>query len=387
MRSDLFAVATAAVVVCSPLASQGRTVDLTGQPTSSLHEPFTNVGGLAEVSTDVAILTDLIEQRLVRVDLRTGEVRNIGRQGSGPGEWRLAMSVLRGKDGQLMVPDVMLGRMHVVSGDGKITSSTPMTAGTAASAGSPLFVPQGVDNAGRLYYTGAPVSRDGAPVDQVPILRTTLGSKGPPDTLAMIPTGTVFRMDRESPEAEITSSGPKPFSPRVEWSVLPNGGVAIVHHSPYRVEIRTGARPIIGPEVAYTPVPVGKAERDGYREQRRNATGMIVMGGGSQSGVQTRAAPVDGNNIPDTQFPKVLPPFLPGDAVVVAPSGEIWVRRTAPASAPTVTYDIFSPTTGARIGTAKLRPHSRVVAFGQNSAYVVRQDPVDDLLYVERYAI
>jgi hypothetical protein len=39
------------------------------------------------------------------------------------------------------------------------------------------------------------------------------------------------------------------------------------------------------------------------------------------------------------------------------------------------------------VGKATLKPNSVVVGFGQGAVYVARQDPEDDLRYLEKYAL
>ena len=69
----------------------------------------------------------------------------------------------------------------------------------------------------------------------------------------------------------------------------------------------------------------------------------------------------------------------------ISPDGEIWVLRTRPASDKVPTYDIFN-STGQLTGKATLKPNSAVVGFGAGAVYVARQDPEDDLRYLEKYA-
>ena len=69
----------------------------------------------------------------------------------------------------------------------------------------------------------------------------------------------------------------------------------------------------------------------------------------------------------------------------VSPEGEIWVLRTRPASDKAPKYDIFN-SAGQLIGKATLKPNSSVVGFGSGVVYVARQDPEDDLRYLEVYS-
>ncbi len=80
-----------------------------------------------------------------------------------------------------------------------------------------------------------------------------------------------------------------------------------------------------------------------------------------------------------------MPPFSGQGAVLISPDGEIWVLRTRPASDKVPTYDIFN-SAGQLTGKATLKPNSAVVGFGAGVVYVARQDPEDDLRYLEKYA-
>ena len=382
------AAAVTVTIIALPLPAQGRVVDLTGRPAATLDEPFTAIAAVREVAPNVVIMSDMRERRLVRSDLSTGEVRDIGRQGDGPGEWRLPVTVLPGRGRDSYVADLMQAKIHVVSPDGEITRSIPMT--SPGDDGMSLFVPQGIDAAGRLYYTGPPITPTGEQMDSLPIMRKSfLDGAGTPETIAMLPNEMQVTTS-SSGGTRVTMGRPGPYQARDRWAPLPDGRVAIIRAKPYRVEIRSpGKAPIIGPAVSYTPVKVGKAERDAYRERMKNSTGMMITRGAGSGGggVSAQNVPVGGSEIPDSDFPDVMPAFESTSDIAVAPNGEIWVRRTAAANARERNYDIFSPATGQRVGTAKLRATSRVIGFGAGSVYVVRQDPADDLLYLERYAI
>ncbi len=375
-------------IIALPLAAQGRTVDLTGQPTATLDEPFTAVSGVREVAPGIVIMSDMQERRLVRSDLGTGEVRDIGRQGDGPGEWRLPIRVFQGTGRDTYVPDLMQAKIHVISPEGKITRSVPMS--SPDDAGMSFIMPQGVDAQGRLYYAGSPMSSSGQPTDSIPILRRTfVDGMGAPEIMAKLPN-RISMTTTSSGGARVTMGRPGPFQARDSWTALPDGRVAIVRAEPYHVEIfAAGRAPITGPTIAYTPVTIGKAERDAYRERMKNSTGMMITRGTGSGGggVSAQTVGVGGGDLPDADFPAVMPAFEGTSDIAVAPNGEIWVRRAAAANARERRYDIFSPATGQRIGTAKLQPTSRVIGFGAGSVYVVRQDPADDLLYLEQYAL
>jgi hypothetical protein len=118
----------------------------------------------------------------------------------------------------------------------------------------------------------------------------------------------------------------------------------------------------------FTPIPVTRADRDAERARRASAGG-----------------PPGRRLLEDADFPATMGPFVGSGSPQVAPNGDVWILRAQAANDPTPRYDIWAG--GRLVGKATLRPHSRVVGFGQGVVYVARQDPKDDLRYVEQYAL
>jgi hypothetical protein len=377
------------LVFVLPLGAQ-RAVNLTGRPVAALEEGITSVVGLQEVAPGQVVISDIQEQRLLFADLAAGTVRDIATKGSGPGEWQIAMSVTRGPGNTAYVADPSLRKIHVVDATGKIVRTVPFpeAPGNASPGGFSMVLPRGTDAQGRLFMTGSPFTPGaGEQPDSVPILRFDPRTRRT-DTMAMLKNETRVQQSGGSGNMRVMARvGGGPYSPSTTWAPLPDGRVALVHPAPYRVDIVSARGQVQrGPAVPYTPIRIGKAERDQYRERLANTprTSIRVGGGGGismSSGGSGPALPP----IADSEFPATMPPF-DGGALQVAPNGEVWVLRTRPANDHTPTYDIFSPT-GALVARATLKPHSQVVGFGQGAVYVARQDPEDDLRYIEKYAL
>jgi hypothetical protein len=250
-----------------------------------------------------------------------------------------------------------------------------------------MVLPRGTDAQGRIFMTGSPFT-PGAneQPDSIPILRFDPRTRRT-DTMAMLKNETRVQQSGGSGNTRVMARvGGGPFSPSTIWAPLPDGRVAMVHPDPYRVDIVTSRRQVQrGTAVPYTPIRIGKAERDQFRERQASAprTSIRIGGGGGMSMSSGGGPPPP--PIADSEFPATMPPFT-GNALQVAPNGEIWVLRTRPASDNRPTYDIFSPA-GALVGRATLKPNSQVVGFGQGAVYVARQDPEDDLRYLEKYAL
>jgi hypothetical protein len=85
---------------------------------------------------------------------------------------------------------------------------------------------------------------------------------------------------------------------------------------------------------------------------------------------------------PDSIFPDVMPPFEVNGALL-APSGDIWVRRTGPASAP-ARVDILDHH-GTLRATLRLPPRARLFALGARHLYLISVD-ADGFQTLERYA-
>ena len=68
-----------------------------------------------------------------------------------------------------------------------------------------------------------------------------------------------------------------------------------------------------------------------------------------------------------TLFAPTKPPFEPDD-VLVSPDARVWVLRTAPLDARTVTYDVFDGS-GRRVERIELPHATRIVGFGRDAVY------------------
>jgi hypothetical protein len=84
-----------------------------------------------------------------------------------------------------------------------------------------------------------------------------------------------------------------------------------------------------------------------------------------------------------TQYAERHPMFEAG-AVIVAPSGRLWVGRPSEEGKP-VLYDVFDEA-GRRVSTVELEPGRRVVAVGRRSVHVVGESELG-IQRLERYPL
>jgi hypothetical protein len=365
-------------VIATHLPAQAS-IALTGKPQATLDNPFTSITALRELPGNKAVVVDVQDKTIFLVDFTKNRADSISRHGGGPGEYQMPTSAFAGPGDLTWVPDPMLAKIHVVSPDGKIR--TTILPDEAAG----LLMPRAADARGRFYFQGQPsFGRGGSgKVDSLPLLRWDPATKRT-DTMAWLPQGGT---------ATVTSSGGAtrfsmrmmPYSRVVGWGALPDGRVVLVRPEPYRVDIVDAPGKVrLGPVNQYTPVKIGAKEREATRAAAKSARPMMIVRGGPGGGGAISPPPSAIPEIKDEDFPATMPPFQGGN-LLIDPVGLIWVGRTRPADDKTPTYDIFDAT-GKLIGRAVLKPNSSIVGFGNGTIYIARQDPEDDLRYLERYA-
>jgi hypothetical protein len=412
-------------------AQQVPTVTLP-RASATFSEPFTQIVGLRELPDGRVILADPRERTLALLDFRSGQATRIGREGQGPGEWRLPNGVYALPGDSTLVFDVGNMRYLVVDpkgqpaytfsliGDGAPGGGqravapggqrtpppggqrSPAPGGQRAQRGpggpggpgmaggamaSVLRPPSGVDAQGRLYFASSPfrMGPDGpVAVDSIEITRVDRENDRV-DTIARIHVPgtqvTAGQQGTNTMRLAVRMSGP--FEARDEWAVAPDGRIAVVRHSPFRVEWVAPAGTVTrGPEQPYTPIPVTDADREAVAEARRSAGGMRVMMGPGGTQVTMGGQAADAPPMDDTEdWPDTKPPFSAG-AARIAPNGHLWLLRSRRADDPVPVYDVFDGA-GRLIRRVALPRDTRLVGFGARSVYLVRTDD-SDLQYLER---
>lgn len=402
-------------------AQQVPTVTLP-RASATFSEPFTQIAGLRELPDGRVILADPRERTLALLDFRSGQATRIGREGQGPGEWRLPNGVYALPGDSTLVFDMGNMRYLVVdpSGQPAYTFSligdgapgggqramapggqrAPASGGQRAQRGpggpgmvggpmaSVLRPPSGVDAQGRLYFASSPfrMGPDGpVAVDSIEITRVDRKSDKV-DTVARIhvPGTQVTAGQQGGNTMRLALRMAGPFDARDEWAVAPDGRIAVVRHSPFRVEWVAPAGTVTrGPEQPYTPIPVTDADREAVAEARRSAGGVrVMMGPGGTQVTMGGQAGADAPSMDDTEdWPDTKPPFSAG-AARVAPNGHLWLLRSRSADDPVPVYDVFDGA-GRLIRRVALPRDTRLIGFGSRSVYLVRTDD-NDLQYLER---
>ena len=356
------------------VAAQGTPRTALSKPDATFPEPFSSVAGLRELPDGRVLLSDRLEQSVSILSLASGDLMPVGRQGQGPGEYTMPGALFAWPGDSSLLFDLGGMRGLTIAPGGAMGRTVDFQ----VPGGLPIM-PQGVDGRGRIYARPPALVQGGAsPPDSAAIIRF-LGGGTAADTVAWMRTSGVggsvmaFRSNGGSaPAVRMT-----PYAPEDGWAVAPDGRIVLVRAADYRVEwIGTDGRRTAGPRLPFTPVKIGKAEKEEWADRMGGAVMMMRTPEGSRTMRPPRP------NIDDQTWPDAKPPFV-ANGVRVTPEGELWIEVSQRAGTGTPLYDVVDAR-GQRIRQVLLPEGRRLVGFGQGTLYAVRRD-ADDLEWLERY--
>jgi hypothetical protein len=361
-----------ALFVTTPSSLQVPVVVL-HKPDATLSRPFERITGLHELRDGRVIVVDANEQSVLVADFTNDRVVQLGRQGSGPGEYRLPVRLLKLGGDSIGVEDGGNGRILVVTGTGRLSGildALGTRMGSRQSAGAEP--PRESDHQGRLYALPfSPFGPTATRTDSAPIERWSVGSQVR-DTVAYLP---LLPANRRVPPP---GAGTRAFDTAPQWTVGPEGQIAILHVDPYSVDVvDSRGRRIVGRPIAYQPIRVSDGHKREWREELARPQPVTIT---TPRGVRTAGLQPLGWEEP-VQWPAFLPPFL-DNAGRFAPDGVLWIQRAVPVDGASL-FDLVDGR-GVVIKQVRAREHSRVVGFGVSHVYVVRIDQ-DDQEFLERY--
>jgi hypothetical protein len=280
---------------------------------------------------------------IVRVyDLDGNFIRNLGRRGQGPGEYRNPSLVSADAGGRVFLLDTNLARINVYAPDGE--ARAPWHVPGAMSLGLPMYpiadeavslpISERVDDARNTWRWGLqPVGPD--------------GPYGEPTWIPLI--------DYERTEFEVPSgrSVATPFSPSYTFSPTPGGGFVVGVSDRYRFEIHHADGSVIEVEKHGEPVPVSAEQKEW---ERRRALAF-------QRQYNDPGTTWDGAGMPDHK-----PAFF---ILITTFSGEVWVVRDEPSVRVT---DCVEDPLGEPVAASRDRPcwtEARTIdVFGADGRYL-----------------
>ncbi|MFQ5705624.1 MAG: hypothetical protein ACE5HT_16595 [Gemmatimonadales bacterium] len=382
------------MLVATPAWTQTVPVRTLPEPEASFAHGFTRVAGVRELSDGRVIVLDVNDRTVQVIDSAWNTMTQIGRHGSGPGEYIAPYALFPLPGDSTAVPDRQNMRMLVITPDTK-PGGFLNPAGAAGrgrkrypservGAGGLGLLPASTSDGHGYYYTRAQ-----------PIVVSSTGKLELADSMA-IERWSAMSAKRDTagfvpytlpPNSQILKgmffyqpTDFRAFQAHDQWAVAPDGRLAIVHVEPYRVDFVTpsGERRN-GPLIAYDPVRMTEAHKRQWREEQRQSRPTIVVTPDGRSGTVNTTSPPR-----EPKWPKYLPPFVRYPAAHFASDGMLWVERTTPVGEPH-TFDIIDGT-GRVIEQLKLPVKRRLVGFGRGTVYLVRVNEVD-LEFLERYRL
>ena len=233
-------------------------------------------------------------------------IRDIGRDGGGPGEYeRPDGGIAALADGRVLVRDPGTARINVYAADGASLGEWRLASGGGWNTSDPLYV----DTAGNVYTL---VLRErGKPPWE---WRYSLARYNPDG----VHTDSIFapEWDYEAPRVtgqgeHGSSSNNVPFSPTKAWTFSPLGYTVGGLSTDYRIDLYRTDAPVLRIERDYEPVPVGAGEK-AEREERVTRNMRSQYPGWRWNG---------------PAIPDFKPPFR---GIFVGDDGRIWVQLSQP---------------------------------------------------------
>lgn len=366
-------------------AQQVPTLPL-GTPTARVEEPYTLITGVRELPSGKALVIDQRDRVVQLVELQSGRVTKVGREGSGPGEYRSPGAIYPLPNDETLLVDPSQRRFLRLDVTGKVLETLSYPEGLAQGMRA-----RGTDSQGRVYFEGPALGMpnggpDGGIVtpDSLPVVRWDRRS-GKIDTLLMV----------KGPQMKVTMSGEgnnrnfgvrqQPYGSRDGWSVGSDGRVVVARSNPYRVDTRapSGVRSS-GPVISSQPLPLTQADKELFlKSLQTERRSMSVAGDGRGVGTSSASGPAPPPPSADEFDWPATKSFFDAASVQVSPAGELWVERTRVAGDEVRVYDVVGAD-GRLVRRVTFPARTRLVGFGAGTLYAARSDE-DDLQYLERY--
>ena len=382
------AIALGALSIASPAFGQAVTLRDLPKPSREIEEPFSLVSGALELKASQVLAVDATEMTVSLVDFTKGTRTTIGRQGSGPGEYRMPAGLFRLQGDSLWLFDAMQQRLVAFNPDLTAGTTIPMLVfdqSTTTALTAPFFG----DRKGQIYASAMKIEagRSGGNMqmslpDSVGVVRVDPRGKAGRTELARVrfpisgkpdikQNGTALKYTMAFPG--LVASDP--------WTVFPDGRIAIVRGATYTVEFIAADGKKTSARVAYDPIKVTAADQKAEMDEARRA--MAEQGKTVQKMMPANVT-MDFELLPPAEWPANYPPVSALGALA-APDGRLWVKRGTPFRLGREQWDVIDQA-GKLVARWRLPAKTTLVAVGQGVVYTVRTDE-DDLRYLQRVEV
>lgn len=309
-------------------------------------EEWEQFGDVTSVAFDGAGRLYVLDGQVNRIFLVDADgmlIRQIGREGDGPGEFRNITDFVAMEDGRLVVRELRRRAYHVFDPNGDFERMVRMGGNPSVAIAGLLIAQRGADAVittpiGSRAFATAMIATDGGisprdPATSRPIELVSLaGDEIVTDTIVdgWLPPG------REG-EGPSLFGLPRPltFNPGLYWGVLPDGSVAFADSTAYAIKIAaagTGISHVL--TRPFTPEPMtGRRVRDEKNRRLRELAAIpdeeLSRTGSIVNGQPVRRDPDEERQrrrerIENMEFFSEVPVI---SGLFVAWDGTIWVRR------------------------------------------------------------
>ena len=344
---------------------------------------LSSITGLLELPDGQVLLSDGLDETLLRINLATMKTDTVSRTGSGPGEYKGPDLLFRNQGGGVLLVELGNARLSFFDSALKYKESAPIARGNPGT-GLTMVIPDGVDAEGRIYFRSIMRAAE-SPADSGVVVRWDR-MKDRYDTVAKVKLSATKTTSSGGANNRSVSMRPVPLSPEDVWAVAPDGRIVVVRAADYRVEwIQPGGTVTRGAPNSWKPVPIRDADKREWSDQMRT-TGLSTQVTAENGRMSVRMGRGVGQNGPgsrtdDLEWPSSKPAVR---QVRVSPTGEAWVERHVAAGTPR-TFDVFGP--DAKLLRRVVLPAGReLIGFGRGVVYL-RERTEDDLVYLERYPL
>jgi hypothetical protein len=346
-----------------------------GAPVAATPYDFVQPIAIRELPDGTLLITDQSENRLVHYNFANGAAKDIGRTGSGPGEYRtVGWLYALGADSSLLT-DSYTGRWFVLVGTRVVKMFSEHEPANIVLRG----LLHGASRDGHVIATRDHLYATGA--------RRFLGSS---DTLVLVRgnwrTGAVDTVARllgagANGRTQFPATFTRPnyifptnlLAAKEQAVLFPDGWIAIARLQPYRVDWRRPNGEWIRGATLPTYAPRATTARD-------KCFAIRLFGGETFS---CERYTFNG-------WPSVIPPFAHVGAVRVPTlladiEGNVLIERLRTVESPTRRYDVVDRQ--ARIKRIiLLGPNEQIIGFGARHVYVVHTDG-DDLKSIRKHSL
>jgi hypothetical protein len=383
------ALALAIFLLATSAAAQQVALRELPKPAKEIDDPFSLVSGAMEFRGGQLLVIDGVEMEMVAVDFTSGSRTTVGRQGSGPGEYRAPAGLFRIQGDSLWVLDAAQQRIVVFNPDLKPGTTFPFLTFDQQSS-TAFTAPFFGDRRGRLYASSMAIQagRGATGVamkfpDSVGVVRVDPRDKTTRTELARVrfPASGNPEMKQEGNNFKYTMAYPGLVASD-PWAVFPDGRIAVLRGASYSVEFITPDGKHSTPvRIAYERFKVTDADRKAEMDEVRRQMA-------EQSKAVQKMMPPNVNMtfeiLPPAEWPAEYPPVSALGALA-GPDGRLWVKRAVPVRVGREQWDVIDQS-GKLIARWQLPRKTTLVAVGQGVVYTVRTDE-DDLRYVQRVEV